>query len=44
MKNILCVTYRDWGCRIYDMLENSLSEYNFKIVRDKKSYYDGLIE
>lgn len=38
MKNILCITYRDWACKIYDMLESSLPEYNFKIIRDKKSY------
>jgi methionyl-tRNA formyltransferase len=44
MKNILCVTCRDWGCRIYDMLKNSLPEYNFKIIRDKNSYKDEVIK
>ena len=44
MKNILCVTHRDWGCKIYDMLKNSLSEYNFKIIRDKSSYSDKVIK
>ena len=44
MKNILCVTSRDWGCRIYDLLKSTLPEYNFKIIRDKNSYYDDVIK
>tara|TARA_A100001515_G_scaffold91824_1_gene73226 strand:+ start:1305 stop:1964 length:660 start_codon:yes stop_codon:yes gene_type:complete len=43
-KNILCITYREWACKIYDMLDNSLPEYNFKIIRDKKSYSDQIIK
>ena len=43
MKNILCVTYRDWACKIYDMLEKSLLEYDFKIIRDRGSYSDKVI-
>tara|TARA_R100001463_G_scaffold125798_1_gene183317 strand:+ start:1748 stop:2407 length:660 start_codon:yes stop_codon:yes gene_type:complete len=44
MKNILCITYRDWACKIYDMLEQSLTEYNFRIIRDKKSYNSDIID
>ena len=44
IKNILCVTYRQWACDIYDMLEDSLDGYNFKIVRDKKSYREEIVE
>ena len=43
MKNILCITYRPWATKIYNMLEQSLSEYNFKIINDKESYSEDII-
>jgi len=43
IKNILCITYRNWASSIYDMLERSLPEYNFKIIRDHESYSREII-
>jgi len=43
MRRILCITYRDWACQIYDMLVDVYPEYQFKIIRDKKSYHPDII-
>jgi len=43
MKNILCITYRDWACKIYDMLQDTLTGHNFKIIRNRNSYHDDVI-
>ena len=43
MKNILCITYRSWATKIYDMLEQSLPEYNFKIINNQDLYSEDII-
>jgi len=44
MKNILCITYRSWATKIYDMLEQSLPEYNFKIINNQDLYSEDIIK
>jgi len=44
MKNILCITYRHWATKIYDMLEQSLPEYNFKIINNQDLYSEDIIK
>ena len=34
IKQILCITYRDWALKIYKMLADALPQYNFKIIFD----------
>jgi len=43
MKKILCITYRDWACNIYDMLQESLPNHNFNIVRNRDDYRESII-
>ena len=43
MKKILCVTYRGWACNIYDMLQEALPHYDFKIIRTKEDYSEPII-
>jgi methionyl-tRNA formyltransferase len=40
MKKILCVSYRSWAIKIFDMLEESMSDHDFKIIRSKEDYSD----
>ena len=42
-KQILCITYRDWALKIYQMLNNALPHYDFHIVPNKESYSEEMI-
>ena len=44
MKKILCVTYRDWACNIYDALQEVMPNINFKIIRTKEDYDESIID
>ena len=41
-KQILCITYRDWALKIYEMLADTLPQYNFKIIFDTPEGTDTL--
>ena len=43
MKNILCITYRDWAAKIYDALEASLPELCFKIIKEKSQFSEDIV-
>ena len=43
MKNILCITYRDWAAKIYDALEASLPELCFKIIKEKFQFSENIV-
>jgi len=43
MKNILCITYRDWAAKIYDALEASLPELCFKIIKEKSQFSENIV-
>ena len=44
MKKVLCITYRDWACNIYDMLQEVMPNINFKIIRAKEDYDESIID
>ena len=41
---ILCVTYRDWAKKIYEMLMCEFNQHSFTFINSKEAYSDSLVE